>query len=111
MNTLDPSTLTGPRAYSAAVLSEASIDRRKWLMERCPAEWRILVEEHVKSAWPKVAAYRHHRAGRAEQSRQKPEAAQRRDASPKPIDNRRSAPEVGNAHLAKLRAAIAKGAA
>ncbi|MGK4383429.1 hypothetical protein [Ectopseudomonas oleovorans] len=64
MNTLDPSTLTSPRAYAAAVLAEAALDRRQWLMERCPVDWRAQVEEHVKSAFPKVAAYRRHRAGR-----------------------------------------------
>lgn len=111
MNSLDPSTLTSPRAYAAAVLAEASLDRRQWLMQRCPAEWREQVEEHVKSAFPKVTAYRRHMAGREEQAREKPPAAQRRDATPKPRPVSRSAPEVGNAAIAKLRDAIGKGAA
>ncbi len=112
MNTLAPSKLTSPRAYAAAVLAEATLDRRQWLMERCPPDWRAQVEEHVKSAFPKVAAYRRHRAGREEQAREKPPAAPRRDAiwkkGPPP---KCSTPEVGNAALAKLRAAIGKGAA
>ncbi len=111
MNTLDPSKLTSPRAYAAAVLAEAALDRRQWLMERCPVDWRAQVEEHVKSAFPKVAAYRRHRAGREEQAREKPPAAQRRDASPKPRRVTKSAPEVGNAAIAKLRAAVGQGAA
>lgn len=112
MNTLDPSTLTSPRAYAAAVVAEPSLERRQWLMERCPADWRAQVEEHVRSAFPKVAAYRQHMAGRAEQAHEQPPAAPRRDAiykkGPPP---KRSAPEVGNAALTKLRAAIGKGAA
>ncbi|PIA66381.1 hypothetical protein CDR19_25180 [Ectopseudomonas toyotomiensis] len=111
MNTLDPSTLTSPHAYAAAVLAEPSLDGRQWLMGRCPADWRALVEEHVNSAWSKVAAYRRHRAGREEQAREKPTAAQRRDASPKPRRVTKSAPEVGNAAIAKLRAVVGKGAA
>lgn len=111
MNTLDPSTLTSPRAYAAAVLAEPSLDGRKWLMERCPADWRGTVEEHVKSAFPKVTAYRRHMAGREEQARERPPAAQRRDATPEPRPISRSAPAVGNAAIAKLRAAVGKGAA
>ena len=111
MNALDPSTLISPRAYAVAVLAEPSLDGRKWLMERCPVEWRAQVEEHVKSAFPKVAAYRRHRVGREEQAREKPPAAQRRDATPKPHPVSRSAPEVGNAAIAKLRAVVGKGAA
>ncbi|SNT07329.1 hypothetical protein [Pseudomonas segetis] len=102
---------TTPRDYAAAILAEPSLDRRKLLMERCPQEWRSLVEEHVKTAFNKVVAYRQHRSGRAQLSQQKPPAAPRREDQPQPIDYRRSAPEVGNAHLAKLRAAIGKGAA
>ena len=111
MSTLDPSTLISPRAYAAAVLAEASLDRRQWLMERCPPDWRGTVEEHVRSAYPKIAAYRRHRAGREEQAREKPPAAQRRDATPKPRPVSRSAPAVGNAAIAKLRAVVGKGAA
>ncbi|HEY1029769.1 MAG TPA: hypothetical protein VGE28_19310 [Pseudomonas sp.] len=102
---------TSPRDYAAAILAEPSIDRRQSLLERCPAHWRGLVEESVRCAFPTVAAYRKHMAGRAEQAREKPPAAQRRDASPKPRRVSKSAPEVGQAAIAKLRAAMAKGAA
>lgn len=100
-----------PRDYAAAILAEPSLERRKLLMERCPAEWRERVEEYVKSAFAKVAAYRRHKAGREEQARTKPPAAPRRDAIHKPQPVTRSAPEVGNAAIAKLRAAIGQGAA
>lgn len=100
-----------PRDYAAAILAEPSLERRKSLMERCPAGWRERVEEYVNSAFPKVAAYRRHIAGRQEQARKKPPAAQRRDASPKPRQVSKSAPNVGNAAIAKLRAAVGKGAA
>jgi len=98
-----------PRDYAAAILAEPSLDRRQLLMGRCPAEWRSQVEEHVRSAFAKVTAYRQHMAGRAEQAREKPPAAQRRDATPKPRRVRKSAPEIGNAAIAKLRNAVGKG--
>lgn len=102
---------TSPRDYAAAILAEPSLERRQSLMERCPVEWRGVVEEHVRSNFPKVAAYRKHIAGRAEQAREKPPAAQRRDATPKPRRVSKSAPEVGQAAIAKLRDAVSKGAA
>ena len=100
-----------PRDYAAAILAEPSLDRRQQLMERCPAEWRAQVEEHVRSAFTKITAYRQHRAGRAEQAREKPQAAPRREARNSVIHHTCSAPEVGNAAIARLRAAIGKGAA
>lgn len=100
-----------PRDYAAAILAEPSLERRKSLMERCPVEWRERVQEYVNSAFQKVAAYRRHMAGRQEQAREKPPAAQRRDASPKPRQVSKSAPDVGKAAIAKLRAAIGQGAA
>lgn len=100
-----------PRDYAAAVLAEPSSDRRKALIERCPAEWRALVEEHVRSVFPKAIAYRQHLAGRAAQARMRPEAAARRESCTNITNHPRSAPEVGNAAIARLRAAIGKGAA
>lgn len=108
---MSTSRLVAPRDYAAAILAEPSLDRRKALMERCPADWRARVEDYVSNAFPKVAAYRRHRAGRAEQAHQKPPAAPRREAQHNIIDHSRSAPEVGNAAIARLRAAIGKGAA
>jgi hypothetical protein len=105
-----PNRLTNPRDYAAAVLAAASLDRRQWLMERCPDEWRSLVEEHVRSAFPKAAAYHRHQRDRIEAAHQRPPAAPRREATPDVLDHRKSVPEVGNGHLAKLRASL-KGAA
>lgn len=110
MNTQAPHKLISPRSYAAAILAEPALDRRQALMERCPAEWRAQVEEHVRSAFPKVAAYRRHQADRAKQAREKPPAAPRRDAvykkGPPPT---RSVPEVGNAAIANLRAVLGQG--
>lgn len=100
-----------PRDYAAAILAEPSLERRKSLMERCPAAWRERVEEYVRSYFPKVSAYRQHMSGRKAQAREKPPAAQRRDAPPKPRNVSKSAPSVGNAAIAKLRAVVGKGAA
>lgn len=98
--------LTSPRDYAAAVLAEPSLERRQSLMERCPADWREMVEEHVRSAFPKVNAYRRHQRERAEGSKQKPPAAPRREDTPNVTQHRKSAPEVGNAALARLRASV-----
>lgn len=96
-----------PRDYASQILAESSLEKRRALLDRCPAEWRGVVEDHVKSAFAKVAAYRQHQAGRVEQSQQRPEAAPRRDAvhkkGPPPA---RSAPEVGNRAINSLRAVI-----
>lgn len=102
---------TSPRDHAAAILAEPSLERRRALLQRCPEDWRPLVEEHVRTAFAKVAAYRSHIEGRRDQAKQRPPAAPRRDDPPRPIERRRSAPEVGNAQLAKLRAAMGKGAA
>ncbi|NWA40778.1 hypothetical protein HX889_24310 [Pseudomonas reactans] len=102
---------TSPRDHASAILAEPSLERRQALLQRCPEDWRPLVEEHVRSAFAKVAAYRRHMKGRRDQARQRPPASPRRDDPPRPIDNRRSAPEVGNAHLTKLRAAVSQGVA
>ncbi|CDM42405.1 hypothetical protein [Ectopseudomonas oleovorans] len=107
MDTQTPHPPRSPRDYAAAILAEPSRERRNALLEACPAEWRDLVREHVQAAFAKVKAYRDHKAGRAQLARQKPPAAPRRDALHKPSNYTRSAPEVGNAHLSALRAAVA----
>lgn len=111
MKTQAPHKFTQPRDYAAAILAEASLERRKALMDRCPVEWRALVEEHVRDAFPKVVEYRKHQVARTEQTRQKPPAAPRRDAPlPRISDFKSSTPEVGKARLAELRAALGKRA-
>lgn len=97
--------LTAPRDYAAAILAEPSLDRRRQLLERCPVEWRAQVEEHVKSAFAKVQAYRQHRAGRQQLAKEKPPAAPRREAL-NVTHYSKSAPEVGNRHLAALRSLV-----
>lgn len=104
-----PHALTSPRDYAAAVLAESSLERRQWLMERCPADWRSMVEEYVRSAFAKVTAFRRHQRDRIEGSKQKPPAAPRRNDTPNVTNHRKSVPEVGNAALAQLRAAVQGG--
>lgn len=108
MKTQTPHPPRSPRDYAAAILAEPSRERRNALLEACPADWRELVREHVQSAFPKVKAYRDHRAGRAAQARQKPPAAPRREATPNITNHSKSVPEVGNAHLSALRAAVTR---
>ncbi|MCY1293751.1 hypothetical protein D9M70_430190 [compost metagenome] len=110
MNTqASPNTLHHPRDYAAAILAEPSRERRAQLLERCPAEWREFVEEHVRSAFGKVSAYRQHKAMRAGLAREKPLASPRREDPPRNVSHSRSEPEVGNAHLANLRALVGGG--
>ncbi len=99
-----------PRDYAAAILAEPSRERRAAMLERCPPEMRDLVEEHVRTAFTKIQAYRQYIQGKRTATHQKPPAAPRREDMPNVLDHRKSAPEVGNDHLAKLRASI-KGAA
>jgi len=100
-----------PRDHAAAILAEPSREQRARMLEAVPAEWRDLVREHVTCAFARVQTYRQHQAARTEQSRQKPPAAPRRDAPlPRISDLQASAPEVGNARLAELRAALGKRA-
>lgn len=110
MNTQNPIKLRRPRDYAAAILAESSRERRKQLLERCPAEWRDQVREHVEANFDRVRAYRQHREERCKAAHQRPEAARRRTDPPAPIIDNRSEPEVGNRHLAALRAKCSGGA-
>lgn len=100
--------LIAPRDYAAAILAEPSLDRRRQLLERCPAEWRPRVEEHVRSAFAKAQACRNYRADRQQLAKEKPPAAPRREAL-NVTHYRKSAPEVGNRHLAALRSLVGGG--
>lgn len=99
-----------PRDYAAAILAEPDRERRKALLERCPTQWRDQVRELVESAFQKALAYRNYIQGRRQASHEKPQAAPRREDPPKVTHHRKSAPEVGNGYLAKLRASIKGGA-
>ncbi len=94
-----------PRDWAAAILAEPSRERRNQLLAQCPAPWRELVREHVASAFARVQQYRQHKVARAEAARQPPQPAPRReDTSFRISDFPKSAPEVGRARLAELRA-------
>lgn len=95
-----------PRDYAAAILAEPERERRNALLARCPSDWRDQVEEYVRSAFAKITAYRQHQAGRAKQAREKPQATPRREARNSVIHHTCSAPEVGNRHIAALRAVV-----
>ncbi len=111
MNTQTTSRkLQHPRDYAAAILAEPLRERRAQLLEACPAHWRDQVREHVESAFAKTQAYRAHLLGRIAGAKSKPPAAPRRDQTPSVTDHKKSAPEVGNHHLATLRGLV-KGAA
>ncbi|MCY1289760.1 hypothetical protein D9M70_388650 [compost metagenome] len=98
--------LRSPRDYAAAILAEPERERRASLLERCPAEWRDQVRSHVETAFQKIKAYREFIQGRRRLATQKPPAAPRREDTPDIVNHPRSAPEVGNAHLANLRALV-----
>lgn len=101
------SPLRTPRDYAAAILAEASRERRNQLLAACPEQWRELVREHVQSAFARVKQYRQHKTERVEAAKQPPTPAPRRDDTTFRIsDFKKSAPEVGHAHLAELRARI-----
>ncbi|WP_147172631.1 hypothetical protein [Pseudomonas sp. SJZ079] len=110
MNTQAPHPPRSPRDYAAAILAEPMRERRAQLLEACPAHWRSTVREHVESAFGKIAAYRQHQASRAQLAREKPPAAPRREATNRANHHKKSTPEVGNQHLAELRASINMGA-
>ncbi|MNZ68675.1 hypothetical protein D3C78_869450 [compost metagenome] len=101
------SPLCSPRDYAAAILAEPSRERRNQLLEACPAHWREMVREHVQSAFARVKQYRQHKTERVAAAKQPPQPAPRRDDTAFRIsDFKKSAPEVGHAHLAELRARI-----
>lgn len=109
MNTQPHHPLRTPRDYAAAILAEVDRSAREAILARCPPEWRDQVETHVRDAWEKRQAYlRHRREGRAA-AQQKPPAAPRQNVLNSVIHPTRSAPEVGNAHLAALRALCTRG--
>lgn len=95
-----------PRNYAAEILAEPSRERRAQLLARCPQELRDLVEEHVRSAFAKVQAYRQHLQGRRAAAQQRPPAAPRQGDCPNITQHARSAPDVGRHHLAALRAVV-----
>ena len=109
MNTQAPHPPRSPRDYAAAILAEPLRERRAQLLEACPVHWRDTVREHVESAFGKLQAYRKHREGRAQAAREKPPAAPRREVTNRVNNHTKSQPEVGNKHLADLRAALNKG--
>lgn len=99
--------LRTPRDHAAAILAEPSRERRNQLLAACPEQWRELVREHVQSAFARVQQYRQHRTERALAAKERPPAAPRReDPTFRISDHKKSAPEVGHAHLAELRARL-----
>lgn len=101
-----------PRDWAAAILAEPSREHRNQLLTQCPAPWRELVREHVQSAFARVQQYRQHKTARAEAAKERPPAAPRRDDTRFRIsDFPKSAPEVGRARLAELRATLHKESA
>lgn len=101
-----PLALRSPRDYAAAILAEPTRERRAYLLERCPEEWRARVREYVETTWQKMQAFQEYIQGRRRLAAQKPPAAPRREDTPNIVNYPRSEPEVGNAHLAKLRALV-----
>ncbi|OBY90713.1 hypothetical protein A6723_021025 [Pseudomonas sp. AU11447] len=101
---------TSPRDYAAMVLAESSLERRRSLMERCPEHWRELVEEHVRTGFSRIQAYRKFISGRRQSMVEGPQPAPRRDDTSYRIsDFKKSAPEVGQRELAKLKALVGCG--
>jgi hypothetical protein len=106
MNNQAPVSQPNPRELAAAVLAEPSLEQRRLMMKRCPAELLALVEEYVRAGYSKVKSYRQHQDLRAQSAREKPAAAPRREAKNSVIHHTKSAPEVGNQRLAELRALV-----
>ncbi|TBV12771.1 hypothetical protein [Stutzerimonas kirkiae] len=101
---------TSPRDYAAAILAEPSRERRAQLLDACPEHWRALVRCHVENGFARVKAFRQHRAERAALAQQKPPAAPRREHANPAVPKHWSVPEVGNRHLADLRAQLGQEA-
>ncbi|RUI34563.1 hypothetical protein [Pseudomonas aeruginosa] len=96
-----------PRDYAATILAEPCRERRNALLDACPAHWRDLVRQHVEDAFAKVKAYRQMMDRRTESIRRGPPPAPRVTDTDFRLSNfKKSAPEVGNAHLAAIRAAL-----
>ncbi|MDA8483610.1 hypothetical protein NNO07_11050 [Pseudomonas resinovorans] len=98
--------LRSPRDYAAAILAEPMREERNRLLERCPEEWRDRVKDYVETSFQKLKAYREYIQGRRRLAEQKPPAAPRREEKHDIVNHPRSAPEVGNARLAELRALV-----
>lgn len=95
------------REYSALVLAEPDLQRRRSLMERCPDVWRSLVSDYVTEGYARIKAYRDYMQGRHKAMAAGPQPAPRReDTSFRISDFKKSAPEVGNRELAKLKALV-----
>lgn len=101
-----PTPLTAPRDYAAAILAEPSREGRNRLLQRCPVEWRAQVEEHVRTAFEKIKAYRDHKTMRAGLAKEKPPAAPRREDTPNITNHSKSESKVGNDFLARLRSSM-----
>lgn len=108
MTTSAPRIPRKPREHAAVILAEPSRERRQALLEAVPAEFRDQVRDHVETAFAKVQAYRRHRADRQQLAKEKPPAAPRREAL-NVTRYSKSAPEVGNRHLAVLRSLVGGG--
>ncbi|PZE10551.1 hypothetical protein DMX10_25570 [Pseudomonas sp. 57B-090624] len=107
IKTTPPTRLRSPRDYAAAILAEPSREQRIQLLERCPPEWREQAETHVKDAWARMQAYRRHREERHAAAKERPPRASRpSDRNTNITNHPRSEPEVGNRHLAALRALV-----
>ncbi|AMO73831.1 hypothetical protein [Pseudomonas citronellolis] len=95
------------REYAAEVLAEPSVERRRAMLEACPAIWRDIVRSHVEETYEKVKAYRAFISGRRQSMAAGPQPAPRREDSRFRIsDFKKSAPEKGNQELAKLKALV-----
>lgn len=98
------------REYSAMVLAEPDLQRRRSLMERCPQVWLSLVTDYVTEGYARIQAYRRYISGRRQSMQEGPQPAPRRDDTSFRIsDFKKSAPEVGNRELAKLKALVGGG--
>ncbi|MDH1009336.1 hypothetical protein N5J43_07115 [Pseudomonas nicosulfuronedens] len=79
--------------------------RQRQFFEACPFEWRAQVREHVKTAQARIEQVRAHKhlVGDAARKDPLPPAP---DNSFRISDYKKSAPEVGNRELAKLKAIV-----
>lgn len=97
--------LTSPRAYAAAIVAEATVERQRMLFQACPFERRAQVREHVKTAQERAEKVRAHKRLVAESARKDPRPAAP-DNSFRISDFKRGSPEVAAQHLAALRATL-----
>ena len=95
-------TYQSPQDYASAILAEPSRDRRNKILEQCPDQWRDQVRSAVETVFRKARSYRSHLEDRRLAARQNPAVI----AQQKSKNNSRSSSDVGNQHLAVLRAAV-----